>query len=57
VGAPLLMITFNWDGYLVTPNGDCISLADTSIAIFSDDDAKIDEAYKIADVFNLKFQE
>jgi hypothetical protein len=56
-GLLLLMITFNWDGYLVTPNGDCISLADTSIAIFSDDDAKIDEAYKIADVFNLKFQE
>ncbi len=56
-GLLLLMITLDWDGYLVTPNGDCVSLGDTSIAIFSEDDAKIDEAYKIAARFNLKFHE
>jgi len=56
-GLFLLMMVLNWGGYLGTPNGDCVSLGDNSIAISSTDDAKIKEAHEIANGFNVKFDE
>lgn len=56
-GFLLLIIACQLGGYLVTPNGDCIEVDDTSIALSSADDVKIAEAYQLAAGLNLKFRE
>lgn len=56
-GFLLLMIACQLGGYLVAPNGDCIEVDDTSIAISSTEDSKIAEAHELAARFNLKFRE
>ncbi len=56
-GFLFLMIACQLGGYLVAPNEDCIEVDDTSIAISSEDVAKIAEARTLAGRFNLKFHE
>jgi hypothetical protein len=52
-----LIIACQLGGYLVAPNGDCIEVDDTSLAISSEDSAKIAEARELVGGFNLKFHE
>jgi hypothetical protein len=56
-GLLLLMICFTWDGYLITPNQDCIILDDNCLTFCSWDDSKIEEAYELAAIFKLTFRE
>jgi hypothetical protein len=56
-GFLLLIIALQLGGYLIAPNGDCIEVDDTSIAISSTDDAKIRDAYALANRFGLEFRE
>jgi hypothetical protein len=56
-GLLLLMIVLNWDGYLVAPTGECIELDDNSLAISSENEAKLAEAHALVERFKLKFKE
>jgi len=56
-GFLLFMIPLQLGGFLVAPNGDCIEVDDTSIAISSVDEAKITQVRTLAGRFSLKFHE
>lgn len=56
-GFLFLMTACQLGGYLVAPNGDCIEVDDTSLAMSSTDDAKIVAARDLMNRFNLKFRE
>ncbi len=57
-GLFLLMVSFNWDGYLVAQNQcDYVMLRDRGVMFFSPHDSKIDEAIALSKRFGQKFRE